>query len=105
MRVRSRDAISYGLNVLPQHEHLLDESAIASEVARARGYRSATHEAEVEALGFKGKHARVPALVIPLYNAQGVRALYQLRPDDPRKDANGKDVKYETPARERLIID
>jgi len=46
MRVRSRDAISYGLNLLPQHENLLNESAIASEVARARGYRSAMQEAE-----------------------------------------------------------
>src|SRR5207245_308936 len=78
--------------------------AIAPEVARARGYWSATKKAEVEALGFKGAQANVPALVIPIHDVRGER-LHQLRPDTPRVNEQGKGIKYETPARRQLVID
>ena len=99
------DEGAYGLNLLPQHEALLRDSAVAPGVARARGYWSATKKAEVEKLGFKGGQANVPALVIPIHEARGERALHQLRPDAPRVIEQGKVIKYETPARRQLIID
>src|SRR5438874_6291487 len=61
----SRDGADYGPGLLPHHERLLRDSAIAPEVARARGYRSITTKAEAEALGFKGAQANVQ--YTPLY--------------------------------------
>src|SRR5947208_8017492 len=90
----SRDGADYGPDLLPHHERLLRHSAIAPEVARARGYRSVTTKAELEALGFGRAQRRVPALLIPVFSVTGEIATYQIRPDEPR--IADKAVKYET---------
>ena len=55
-------------------------------------------------LGFADSQARVPALLIPIYNVLGDVVLYQARPNVPRiKD--GKALKYETPAKARMALD
>ncbi len=92
-------------DLLPQHERLIQNSAITPEVAQARGYWSATTRVEVEALGFTGKQARVPALVVPIHGVTGEVVLHQLRPDRPRLNAKGKALKYETAAKSRLVLD
>ena len=94
-----------GLHLLPQHEKLLVESAISQEVALARGYRSVEKKNEVKALGFRETQCRVPALLLPVWGVNGEIVNYQLRPDDPRIDKNGKVVKYETPAESRMFLD
>ena len=90
--------------LLPHHLALLKASAIAPEVARARGYRSVTAGSELDRLGFPRRQRRVPALLIPVWDVTGKVALYQLRPDEPRVRA-GKAVKYETLAGARMVID
>jgi hypothetical protein len=89
--------------ILPQHQALLDASAISEEVARARGYWSATYSADLNGR-FKGVQKRVPGLVIPVHNVVGELAFNQLRPDDPR-ELKGKPLKYETPAGARMVLD
>lgn len=89
----------------PQHQRLIDESAIAPEVALERGYRTATTRAELKRLGFSETQARVPALLVPLYGPTGEPAGYQIRPDQPRLDKRGKVVKYETPRGMRMVLD
>ena len=90
--------------LLPRHQALLDASAIAPEVAAARGYRSVTTKADLARLGFGETQRNVPALLVPVWDAAGELATYQLRPDQPRiKD--GKPVKYETPRGSRMAVD
>ena len=90
--------------LLPQHAALLRASAISPEVAKARGYRSVEQKARLTEVGFSSTQARVPALLIPIWNVHGEIALYQTRADEPRI-VDGKAVKYETPLRSRTVLD
>ena len=90
--------------LLSQHAALLSASAITGEVAKARGYRSVEQKARLTELGFSSTQARVPALLIPIWNVQGEIALYQTRADDPRI-VEGKAVKYEIPRGSRMVLD
>ena len=100
--LRRVPASSDGL--LPQHAALLTASAIRDEVAFARGYRSVDQKARLIELGFSSTQARVPALLIPIWNVNGEIALYQTRADEPRI-VDGKPVKYETPSGSRMVLD
>jgi hypothetical protein len=90
--------------LLAQHAQLLAASAIAAEVAAARGYRSVTEKTVLARCGFAPVQQRVPALLIPVRDVCGEVALYQARPDDPRvKD--GKTIKYETRRGAQMVVD
>jgi len=91
------------LDLLSAHVELLVASAIAPEVAAARGYRS-VGRAEARALGFTGQQAR-PGLLIPLWRVDGAPGGYQLRPDDPRTSKDPKPIKYETPKGQLNVLD
>ncbi len=93
-----------GDNLLPQHSRLMEASAILATVAEARGYRSVHTKAELRRLGFGENQARVPALLIPIWNVRGEIVLYQIRPDEPRI-IKGKPIKYETPFGARMVLD
>lgn len=90
--------------LLPQHEQLISESCITPEVANARGYRSVTSKAELRRLRFSQGQQNVPALLIPIHGVAGGIVTYQIRPDRPRI-IDGKKVKYETPAKSRIVLD
>jgi hypothetical protein len=90
--------------LLPQHASLLVASAISAEVAKARGYRSVEQKARLTELGFSSAQARVPALLIPIWNVHAEIALYQTRADEPRI-VDGKAVKYESPRGSRMVLD
>src|SRR5581483_235786 len=92
------------LMLLPQHQRLIDASAIAADVAAARGYRSVTTKAELVRLGFGDRQAIVPTLLVPVWDAWGNLATYQHRPDAPRV-VNGRALKYETPSGGRMVLD
>lgn len=96
---------SPGTGLLAQHAKLIHESAISDDVAKARGYRSATTKAELERLGFGRSQRTVPSLLIPVWGVSGQIALYQSRPDEPRRNREGKIVKYETPSGAKVAID
>lgn len=91
--------------LLPQHLRLIEESAISPEVARERGYFSAAEKSQLESLGFRPYQQRVPAMVVPIWNVHGQIAFYQIRPDQPRITDSGRELRYETPAGVRLVVD
>src|SRR6266542_1946099 len=91
-------------DLLAQHPVLLAASSIADEVANSRGYRSIEQKARLTELGFSVRQARVPALLIPIWNVHGDIALYQARADEPRV-VDGKAIKYETPRGSRMVLD
>lgn len=95
----------YGPGLLPNHAQLLADSAIAPDVAAARGYRSVEKQVELERMGFARAQRRVPALLIPIWGINGEIVLYQSRPDIPRVNRQGKPVKYETPSGARMALD
>jgi hypothetical protein len=90
--------------LLPQHRALLEASAIGDEVARERGYWSATRKTELEELGFGRKAQRVPSLVIPVRGVTGELEWCAHRPDEPRV-ADGTSRKYEIPYGARQVLD
>lgn len=87
------------------HRAKLCASAIAPAVALARGYRSIAVRAELRRLGFTDAQARVPALLLPVWNVAGEIGNYQLRPDEPRVNQRGKPVKYELPRGSQMLLD
>ena len=97
-------AVDYGLELLPQHAALLAASTITRDVARARAYRSVTRKVDLRRAGFADSQCVVPTLLMPVYSVHGEVALYQHRPDAPRV-REGRPLKYETPARARMVID
>jgi len=90
---------------LPHHAALLTASGVSSTVARLRGYRTAHSLAELQRLGFGRNQGSVPALVIPVYGLDGNISLYQVRPDAPRINREGRAARYEVPRGARLVID
>jgi hypothetical protein len=93
-----------GAQLSPAHLNLIVESAIVPDVARVRGYRTITTKAELRRYGFTPAQQITPTLLIPVFSVSGEFAGYQLRPDLPRV-RNGKPVKYETPARMKIVVD
>jgi hypothetical protein len=91
--------------LLPQHQQLITDSAISSQVAAERNYRSATDPAELRSLGFADYQCMTPSLLIPVQDAFGQNGYFQSRPDHPRVSEAGKPIKYESIAGSRLILD
>jgi hypothetical protein len=91
--------------LLPDHRALIEASSISSDVARLRGYWSATEHGQLLDLGYAPYQIRVPALVVPVYAPYGELVWHQIRPDHPRRNSAGKDLKYESPAGTALRID
>jgi hypothetical protein len=95
-----------GLQLSEQHTRmLLEESGIEPKVVETRGYRTIAAKAELERLGFGRAQCSVPALLIPIYSPRGEISTYQVRPDEPRINQEGKPVKYETPSGSRMALD
>src|SRR5215212_9595533 len=90
----------------PHHRRmLLEESGISPAVIAERGYYTVKSKAELARLGFSKPQQREPALVIPMYSPAGELATYQIRPDAPRENGEGKPIKYETPAGSEIHLD
>jgi hypothetical protein len=87
---------------------MLAASAISPEVIAARGYRSVKSRQELRRLGFTEAQSRVcppAALILPTWRPDGEPGLIQMRPDEPRRFADGRIAKYEPPSKERLCLD
>lgn len=82
---------------------LFEESGIAPEIAAERGYATVTSRAELP--DFKKYQRRAPALRVPIRSPDGETSSSQIRPDNPRKDKQGKPLKYETPGGSKAILD
>lgn len=85
------------------HRKQLTASGISNKVRDARGYYSA-EPSDLIRLGFAANQRR-QGLVIPQWNPKRVRVGYQLRPDHPRTNGDGKVVKYEVPRGASLHLD
>ena len=94
-----------GSGLLPHHDQLIRDSAISSDVAEARGYRSIEKKSQLEELGFNEKQRRVPGLLIPVHGVTDDIVLHQYRPDNPRAGKDGKLIKYEMPSGTRMALD
>jgi hypothetical protein len=85
------DSPEYPHKLEPHHRRkLFEESGIDPKVAAERGYISATADTFAKDWAEDGLVSlipRLPGLVIPIYNAAGVKTTLQLRPDAPRGDA------------------
>jgi hypothetical protein len=99
------DSTANGGELSDEHRHMLEvESGIAPAIIEARGYRTVTTKAALRALGFGEAQARVPALLVPVYDVYGQLATYQARPVMPRI-VKGKSLKYETPKGSSMVLD
>jgi len=88
-----------------QHREFLRIRAVADEVATERGYFSALRKSELDRLGFGRAQQLVTTLVIPIWSVRVEAESYQLRPDEPRLNDNGKPRKYEMKAGSRMLLD
>lgn len=96
--------------LLPHHlDMLTNESGIALEIIKARGYRSIHGPgsySELKPLGFSRAQSRLaPGLLVPLLGPDRQLVLSQFRPDTPRQGKDGKPRKYETPAKAAMRLD
>jgi hypothetical protein len=98
-------ANEYGSGIYRQHQQMLIASGITPKHARARGYMTVTEKVRLEQLGVAKAGRNVPGLRIPLLRKDRSTWGYQYRPDNPRRDAKGKPIKYENPYRQRNGID
>jgi uncharacterized protein (DUF927 family) len=96
-----------GARLLPRHRQLIIDSAIKSEIARERGYRTVWTKSELSNYGFGPSQQITHTMLIPLYGPKGQLVGYQHRPDTPRLDKGDppKPVKYETPFKWQMRID
>jgi hypothetical protein len=98
--------------LLPAHVQQLARSGIEETTARAAGLYSETDPGEIaRLLGWGGPAVGLgPCLVFPYFEADGTTPMtfrradgseapfVRLRPETPRLDADGREVKYESPA-------
>lgn len=92
-------------NLSQAHAAMLRKSGISDRVIAARGYRTVEREEELAPLGFVPVQRRVPTLVVPIHGVMGDIVLHQHRPGEPRLNAQGKTIKYETRSRARMALD
>ena len=91
--------------LLQAHLDHLKASAISVEVIKARGYVSALGKAALREAGFSKAQQRTPGILIPLHGVSGPVVGHQYRPDHPRKNAKGKEIKYENPTDSSVRLD
>jgi P4 family phage/plasmid primase-like protien len=99
------------------YQEITHDSAVAADVAAARGYRTLTGTGadrdELNDLGFKpfvwSRDDAYPGLLIPMHGADGTVRGHQFKPAVPRKrvktDQSTTPIKYESPSKAPLVID
>lgn len=90
----------------PEHRRELEDgSGITAEHIDARGYTSVTNPRSLPDV-FTGPQRTLHGLLIPIRDATGAVASWQLKPDEPRTNPeSGKPIKYETATGSRTCID
>lgn len=91
--------------IAKHHLDMLASSGISSERAELRGYETVQDKGRLVDLGVAQAGRRVPGLLVPSLRVDGSTWGYQYRPDVPRTDGKGREVKYETPVRQANGID
>ncbi len=92
-------------NLLQVHfEQLHSESGIPVEIIRERRYESFLGKRPLEQAGFAKSQRRAPGILIPQFGPDGSPIEPIFKPDNPRMDAKGRGIKYETPAKSGVRI-
>jgi len=89
-------------------EHYQDHivgSGISVKVANERGYQSILGRKRLEDRGFSKSQRITPGLLLPLWTPDGKNPFCNYRPDRPRVNSKGKEVKYEIPKDVGVRID
>lgn len=92
-------------SLLQTHLNHLLASAISLEVIKERAYASVLGKAVLRDKGFSPAQQRVPGILIPIWGVDGKDVSCQFRSDDPRLNAKGKPIRYETRQGARNRID
>lgn len=79
-------------------------SAISDDIIADRGYETITNPKALPD-AFTGEQRTRHGYLLPIRDVTGEIVNWQLKPDDPRIDAKGKPVKYETAKAGRSCID
>lgn len=91
--------------IATHHRKMLAASGISDDRAQARGYETVNDRGRLIDVGVAQAGRRVPGLLVPSLRVDGSTWGYQYRPDTPRTDGKGREVKYETPVGQRNGID
>jgi hypothetical protein len=87
------------MSLHPDHREQLHSSAIADDIIEQRGYETVVDRLRLRQLGFSDYQARVPGILVPLFDVRGENGNYTFRPDRPRERKNRrgqpKPIKYE----------
>jgi len=98
------------------YQEITHDSAVAEDIAAARGYRTLTGTGEdrdlLESLGFlpyvHGRDDAYPGLLIPMHGMDGSVRGHQFKPRIPRMrttDGHATPIKYETPKGHPNVVD
>jgi len=86
--------------IADHHLRMLAASGVTAEHAALRNYETVNDKNRLIDIGIAQAGRRVPGLLIPQLRADGSTSGYQFRPDSPRTNKDGRDIKYETPVRQ-----
>jgi putative DNA primase/helicase len=98
--IKLQEAAAAALKLLPHHlRELCDGSGITDATLAAAGIYSETSRDTLQRMLKRkaGLKYVAPAIVFPYRSADGTNGQCRIKPDMPRKDRNGKPVKYESP--------
>lgn len=84
-------------------DELAKGSGIIAQAIEQRGYQSIANPDDLPKEF--ASYQRRPGLLIPIHTVNGKVECWQLKPDSPRRDKDGKPLKYETAAGARQVID
>lgn len=91
--------------IAAHHRQMLAASGVSEDRAKVRGYETVNDKSRLIDLGVAQAGRRVPGLLVPSLRVDGSTWGYQYRPDVPRADSKGREVKYETPVGQPNGID
>jgi len=92
--------------VIAQHHlAMLTASGVTAERAKRRGYETVNDKGRLIDVSVAQAGRRVPGLLVPSLRVDGSTWGYQYRPDSPRANKDGREIKYETPVSQQNGID
>ncbi|SRX81554.1 DUF3854 domain-containing protein [Mycolicibacterium parafortuitum] len=91
--------------IAAHHRKMLAASGISDDRAKARGYETVNDKGRLIDVGIAQAGRRVPGLLVPQLRADRSTWGYQYRPDVPRTNKDGREIKYETPVGQHNGID
>lgn len=92
-----------GQQLSVNHRAELTASAISEDVIAARGYETIISGKALPP-AFTGNQRKLHGWMVPIRDVTGEIVAWQLKPDEPRIDASGRIIKYETAGRSCIDV-